>query len=206
MEPNKIFVTDDTMYNILMESSYEDVTRLCSLAKNASMICNQPNFWKDKFEHDNLIVMNNEPNNWKAEYKKVYNAMYLTEKVIRLAHNKSFLLNKPTNINFRFKNKDYTLVLPKSLLNKINSYLKDSNLSNSDNIDITLIITNENNTISDKISLSFLIEDDNDDDHLETSSVINYDTLYDTIFKIFYYYPDINVYDDIEYFKGKKYF
>ena len=63
---------DDILYNILLNVNMDKISQMCILNKSANNICNNNNFWVDKFTYDNILLPNLFPNNisgWIKEYK-----------------------------------------------------------------------------------------------------------------------------------------
>jgi hypothetical protein len=83
-------INQDVWYNILMNLKFEDLKNACLTDKNASKVCHIVSFWKDKFNHDGLLMLSEPPQNveeWIKFYEKNNNAHNMTEKIIKIMTN-----------------------------------------------------------------------------------------------------------------------
>ena len=64
-------------YNILLNAHIDDISSLCETHRIFNDICHDKRFWFDRFEHDQLpmIEMKNNVTNWIEEYEtiRIYN-------------------------------------------------------------------------------------------------------------------------------------
>ena len=66
-------LTDDVFYDILLDLDYDSIKKYCLSNKSINLLCNNQNFWRNKFNRDypSLTIKST---NWKKEYNDIYNA------------------------------------------------------------------------------------------------------------------------------------
>lgn len=92
----------DTYYNLLLQSDYKTISRLCSTNKEINSICNQNSFWVDKMNYDQLPIYTTVLN-YKSYYFKIsklidkvnniFNLPYTTVLTIQLDYENQDLLS-----------------------------------------------------------------------------------------------------------------
>ena len=200
---NNPLLNDVAIYNILLQSDISDTINLCSLNDRTKKICNNY-FWKKKYLYDDLPIVNSSPLSWLNEYSKVYKAKQLAIDIVILA-DQECNLKKEGSVSLGidlYHNENYHLFLPKNLINIIDSKIKDIDVNNTGNEECMLIF---NKNTDDPDYLFYIILDALEDSLISELIEVNYDIFRETLFYLFYYYPDIDVTNDfgISYVKEK---
>ena len=184
----------DEMYAIMINADYETIKHLCLTNKTGADICNDEFFWKTKLNMDypDIDVVSN----WKKEYYKLNKAYKDVEKTIEIFYEEAKDLDDDTEVimlMYLDKSVDIESIIPKYKKN-IDEMLMDPDNKNYINY-VLLIGMNKNNIIN----LTMLIEDIDGDQLDSFDETINIKDLMDILFKVLYYYPEINI-EDIDEF------
>ena len=116
---------------IMMESNIDDIQSFCMT--NKFTICNDFNFWHEKFQYDDILFMGNlplTPIGWIKEYKKVYHCKVTTYLLSQVNSVYIFLpKNTPqyiydkladVGIEMNFKASNYNIKIEFDMKGKIN--------------------------------------------------------------------------------------
>ncbi len=136
----------DTLQEIMLNLSYDDVIAMCSTYQLSHQACND-NFWKKKIELDYKIVTNN---NFKNNYKKLYAIEILVKqlfKVLEILGHKYILITMrlpvengsttPGHDNF------YGLINEIYFIDDSNNYFEITYLSNDEDVEESVIYIND---------------------------------------------------------------
>lgn len=99
---------DLVMFNILLHSDVDTIERMCFISDIIEKIRDNKYFWIQKFEQDNLMLLNYPENNdWISEYKEVVFAITDADDIIKIS-----LIEKERDkkINIIFPN-DGTIII-----------------------------------------------------------------------------------------------
>ena len=67
------YMTPDITYNIMLNTDYPDLNKMCTLNKNAERICKDEQFWKDKITRDfPFMPTEDEDTIYQELYKQLY--------------------------------------------------------------------------------------------------------------------------------------
>lgn len=102
-------LNDEIIYNILLNSNIHDIRNLCQSNIQFKNICHDKHFWVDKFNHDNLIYIEND--NFIDAYITA-----IAYKLITFIKNKNDLfqelyINIPSNIIKKIDDDNYLWIL-----------------------------------------------------------------------------------------------
>lgn len=175
----------DTLYNTLMHSDIDTIKSTCSTNRLANSICNDDNFWINKFTYDDLqiITQPTTKTQWINEYEKIYNSTNKTERLINLL-NDANIISITLIIN---KEDEYIL---HSLLKKIHVTLLSLPLYRSKNFDSIYFTVLKS---SWGYEIKYLYGLDNKIINMHASLSLTYyteDEIYDVIMKTLYYLPE----------------
>jgi hypothetical protein len=197
------FLSNELIFNVLLNLDINALTIYFGTHKEAQSICNDSYFWKQKFQHDHLPLYENqnECNLWINQYKNTINSYKLAQglvDLIKMEHDE--YPNENIEVNFdlpSIKVVNTYIILP--------SQLKDTIIS--DNVEKYIKDT-------DKVWLSFTFyerceqeECEKYHNNIQFQVIRNDEIIYDPWIessideieriwcKIFYFYPNIKVFD-----------
>lgn len=179
---------NDEWFNILINTKTNRLKYVCMTDKNTLRICSNNNFWYEKFNHDQLPIINpgHTINQWISEYDRVFEAITIAEKLILLLKSERHnILSAKNHINFKlpFENTYRHFITP--LIEDDFMDFKE----NIDQIELSFVLNDTN------VNLAFLpIESGGYG--FESHDTLSYNDLKNIFFKIFYYYPDVDPFDD----------
>ena len=111
-------IPDPILFNVLLNTNFNNLENLCLTDKRALKYCNDEYFWKTKYYHDELPIIES-ITNWKRAYKIIYIAMNDINKILAISRiekkrDSKILIDHPNNgtivINmYNRKHGDYNL-------------------------------------------------------------------------------------------------
>ena len=166
-------MNQDNLFHLMIESDIDTVRSIC-LTQHISY-CNDPHFWKLKFDHDNLPIVTKELpatlNQWRKEYIRVETAADLAVEVLeKLQHKRLIIVFTYNDKQFNFKE-----ILPFSLRSAMHYYTKQYQSFNK------LAIEYQGN----KYGVAFYKDK-------SAHFTINFEDIYNVLTIIFYHYPTIS--------------
>lgn len=73
IDKSEMLMNNDVLYNLLLQSSSENIKELCLVNKEAVKICNDNNFWQQKLKNEDYLLYN-------SDYKNLYFKLMNTKK------------------------------------------------------------------------------------------------------------------------------
>lgn len=185
-------ISQDTWYNILLNTDVNQINKSCQTNKLTSQICHNKQFWLDYWKKQGVPKsVFNLPESQKDWYK-LYKITIIVNKLINLFINEHELTKEwiDVMINFyEYSDFDVTKLLPYITDEIINL---DNEMKENEDLDRKIIIRLFEN---DDIVLQYYYEDFNGNTIDNISKEINFTILTDFLIRLFYYYPLINIED-----------
>lgn len=181
---------EDIYELIILHTDIDYIDNMLLINISINKICNNKHVWIQKFEKNNLPIMQPNCKSWINEYKKVKFAKFYSHHVIDL-----ILEESDGSLSIDFKSTDDIInLLSQSLKSKI---IQDKNYSNVKLYDHTqsLLFNVDNNGASLSYYVKFIgnikiIYINNND--------INIIELQSLFFNLLYYFPHLDIKDDAE--------
>lgn len=183
----------DEWFNVLLNS--DNLKNVCFTNKNTIKICSDKQFWIEKFNHDDLTIINpgNTINEWITEYNRVLVTTELVEKLLALLKSEHEQSGKRIEINFPFNPEDN---LHNIITEEIVDYLIYSGPSQAqrENIELKIItfILYDNN----QHDMAYSFWKNNDYAYSAWDENLSLDEVKHIMINIFYHYPNIYPYDN----------
>ena len=191
---------DDVWFNILLNTDVNDLQKVCYTNKNTINICTNDYFWIQKFNHDGYPLFsenNTSLQDWINEYNTIRRADRLANYLIKLVTMEH--VNRPfysKTINFRFNTTDELRFLPNHLIHDIkNNDAYINHIADADEIWISLDFFDQCENEKCHFSLDYLLMA-NDNILGQISYELSLDDIQKMIRLIFYFYPDIEPFDN----------
>lgn len=99
-----IDINNDVLYNLLLQSSSENITELCLVNKEAVKICNDNHFWQQKLKSEGYLLYNSD---YKNLYFKLMNAKKQTLDILHMNKIEATRSTLKTNGHIDIKNIEY---------------------------------------------------------------------------------------------------
>ena len=177
-----ITLNSDHLYSIMLTMDFNTLNSMCVTNKLAYTICKNTHFWKEKFNHDGLPLLNGYSMN---EYHKVLNAATTTDQLIKTLIHEEKMIEYPQVYIYITKNYHYLKFIFPDI--NIVPYIQE--------IRINISFSTKNSSVSYEIIFGSSNESDSDTLKYESLSV-NIKDLKIVLIKILYYYPNVDIDDD----------
>lgn len=192
-------MNEDILFNILLQSNINNIKNYCLLSTISKNICNDKNFWLTKFKIDNIPILYDiipsTLSQWIKEYTKVLYTQNLSKGLIKVLQ-EEFLIEQTVTVKIIFDtNDDIINLLPNHLTNKI---INNKNYNNINREEQVIKIGIDDYDLKDTF-LYYTLYDVFANQLINKSIMLPYKQLSDLLFKILYYYPDIDIRDKNNY-------
>lgn len=199
MELDNIKNIEEIWYYVLLYSNSVEFNILLKESPVAKRLCHSKLFWVDKFNYDDLFIFGSEVfqslkscQEWLDEYNRIINAKAKAKAEVTLIKNKIKLkdffyiywdIDDLSPINQFIVNKIYYADDPNG--RNVATLLRDESLIQS----IQLIYEYDEYADKDLLTIAHVYRQGNNIVVFNDYASIDYDTLYDLIMHIYYYYP-----------------
>lgn len=104
IDQSEVLMNNDVLYNLLLQSSSENIKELCLVNKEAVKICNDNHFWQQKLKNEDYLLYNSD---YKNLYFKLMNAKKQTLDIMHMNKIEARRSTLKTNGHIDIKNIGY---------------------------------------------------------------------------------------------------